>query len=620
MSARNRVTTIIREEKTKYEKRIVEDKNPKRLQAYCRRKYKTKKGIGNIKKPNGEETATDLEAAEIMNDYFQSVFTRDDGKTVNQHSPYLSAGSFEDFAFNQSDVEEVLVKINISKAAGPDGLDAILYNRCAEQLKYPLYLIFRKSLDTGVVPRLWRESDIAPIHKKGPNNRAENYRPVNLTQIACKCFETIFKISLTSYLAAYNLFSKEQHGFLQGRSCQSNILECKEQWTRALDEDDWMDIVYFDYKTAFDSVNHRLLLEKMKWLGIGGKALKWIEAFLRDRRQRVKIGNARSEWRRVLSGTTQGSVLGVILFVLYINDLPLSCLQMSSSLTDPKVKLLADDTKAFKRIDKSHPDTDSNALQGVIDSIHQWSENWQMVIHPTKTKVLHIGRDNPLHVYKLNGTNITSTDIEKDIGFLMNENLSSSHHTSNARARAFGEIATIRRAFDHMDCKLFKMLYNQKIRPHIEWGSVACPPDTRAEADSLDRVQNKATHLVKSLRHMSAEERRQSLNLYPLSYRRLRGDLLETYKILNSLTKIDYRQFWEVKQTRNGPTLMKEQVGQNRPGGGRRQRTTFFSYRAIKPWNWLPKTLKESRTLDTFKRGMDALMETQNWKDFIQQL
>ena len=620
--ARNNVKTIIKDEKNKYDKMIVEDKNPKRLQAYCRRKFKSEKGIGNLKKADGEETASDTEAAEVMNAYFQSVFTRDDGNAILEHSPYPHAGRFEDFTFTPDDVEEVLDKITISKAAGPDGLDAILFKRCAEQLKYPLYLIFRKSLDTGIVPKLWRESEIAPIHKKGPNNRAENYRPVNLTQIACKSFETLFKISLTTYLATSNLFSTEQHGFLKGRSCQSNILECKEQWTRALDEDDWLDIVYFDYKTAFDSVNHRLLLEKLKWFGIGGKALNWMKSFLGDRHQRVKIGNARSEWRSVLSGTGQGSVIGVILFILYINDLPKSCLSQSSisALTDPKVKLLADDTKAYKRISKNQPTIDSNVLQGVIDSIYQWSLKWQMTIHPAKTKVLHIGKDNPRNVYNINGININSTETEKDIGFFMNENLSSSHHVCNARARALGEIATIRRSFDHIDEKLFTMLYNQKIRPHIEWGSTACPPDSRAEANSLDRVQSKATHLVKSLRQLSSEERRRRLKLFPLSYRRLRGDLLEVFKIIKGLTRLDYRQFWEVKESRNGPTLVKEQVGPNRPGGGRKQRTSFFSYRVIKPWNWLPKTLKVSQTLDSFKRGLDALMETENWNNFIQQL
>ena len=326
-----------------------------------------------------------------------------------------------------------------------------------------------------------------------------------------------------------------------------------------------------------------------------------------------------------MSGTGQGSVIGVILFILYINDLPQTCLSGCSeteapNLTDPKIKLLADDTKAFKRISKEQPKTDSCVLQKVVNNICSWSTKWQMKIHPDKTKVLHLGEDNPKNVYHINGINIRTTELEKDIGFFMNENLTSSNHVSKARTRALGEIATIRRSFDHMDEKTFTMLYNQKIRPHIEWGSIACPPDSKAEANLLDRVQNKATHLVKNLKSLNSEERREKLKLFPPSYRRQRGDLIEVYKYLKGITKQDPEQFWEIKPTRNGLTLAKDQLGANRPGSGRKQRISFFSYRVIKPWNWLPKELKESKSLDSFKRGLDVLMESKNWKDFKQQL
>ena len=118
--------------------------------------------------------------------------------------------------------------------------------------------------------------------------------------------------------------------------------------------------------------------------------------------------------------------------------------------------------------------------------------------------------------------------------------------------------------------------------------------------------------MVKSLTGLSSEERRKKLNLFPLSYRRLHGDLLEVYKLINGLSGVNVNQFWEVRPSRNGPILVKEQVGPNCTGCGRKQRTSFFSYRVIKPWNWLPKELKESKSLDSFKRALDALMETNN--------
>ena len=197
-----------------------------------------------------------------------------------------------------------------------------------------------------------------------------------------------------------------------------------------MDEDDSIDVIYFDYEKAFDKVNHRLLLKKLEWYGVGGKALEWIKQFLTDRTQRVKIGNSKSGWRSVLSSVVQGSVLGVKLFVTYINDLPHTCIKRTigspsadESLNDPKVKLLADDTKAYIRIRKGKEDEDSLCLQKVVDEIISWADTWQMKIHPDKTKVLHIGPDNPRHVYKINNIQISQTELQRHIGFLIPENL-----------------------------------------------------------------------------------------------------------------------------------------------------------------------------------------------------
>ena len=305
-----------------------------------------------------------------------------------------------------------------------------------------------------------------------------NYKPVNLTSQVSKAFESIFSERLMTHLYSNLLISQEQHGFVKGRNCQTNILSCLEDWTRAVDENDAIDVIYFDYEKAFDKVSHSLLLEKLKWYGIEGKTFEWIKSFLTERVQRVKIGNAKSNWRAVFSSVVQGSVLGVNLFVIYINDLPAHCLSQkypsdSSSSDDEitngtKIKLLADDTKAYQRIRKGREAQDAAALQETVDKIHEWAETWQMKIHPDKMKVLHIGPNNIGHGYKINGIEIESCEEQRDIGFMIHSSLSTSHHVQNARSRALMETGIMRRTFDYIDRRSFNILYNQKIRTHLE--------------------------------------------------------------------------------------------------------------------------------------------------------
>ena len=642
ISLRNKVKSLIRAEKIKYEKRIIEDtKNPKRLQSYCRGKTKNKKGIGNVMKKSGGETVTDMETAEELNEFFQSVFTVDSeqGSNHRQNPIEEPETSFSDIDFTEEDVLKVLSSLNPAKASGPDEMDAAILKNCAEELKTPLHQVFRKSLDTSIVPSQWRQSDIAPIHKKGPNNVMNNYRPINLTSQVCKVWESILGERMMKHLDDNLLLSPEQHGFVRGRSCQSNILSCMEDWTRAVDENDSVDVIYFDYEKAFDKVSHKLLLEKLKWYGIKGKVWEWIKQFLTGRVQRVKIGNAKSSWRAVLSSVCQGTVLGVKLFVIFINDLPkqvkspILLSENSENSTnywntnDPrqtgqttKVKLLADDTKAYQRIRVGKEQQDAMALQDTVNEIHSWAEKWQMKIHPDKTRVLHVGPENPRLRYLIDKVDIQTNDLHKDIGFLIPGSLSTANHIQKARARALMEIGIIRRTFDFLDRRAFILLYNQKIRPHLEWGTAALAPQSKAEAKALERVQDKATYLVKSLRRLSAEERRVNLGLFPLSYRRMRGDLIEVLKILRGWTRMDYHQFWEVRDSRNGPILVKDQIGPNREGHGRKQRMSFFSYRVIKPWNWLSKEIKLSPSINAFKNGLDALMRTDRWKILMQQI
>ena len=187
-------------------------------------------------------------------------------------------------------------------------------------------------------------------------------------------------------------------------------------------------------------------------------------------------------------------------------------------------------------------------------------------------RLCNLGISNPGITYHVNGTEIQPVTTEKDIGFWISDDLSTSTHVHKARCKALGEITRIKRNFSFIDKRAFCVLYNQRVRPHLDYGMTACPPDSSAEAKLLERVQSKATALVHGLKGLNAEERRKRLGLMTLEKRRERGDLIEVFKITKGLTRIDPAEFWEVRESRNGARLVKELAT-----NGKRQRKGFFS-------------------------------------------
>ena len=323
-----------------------------------------------------------------------------------------------------------------------------------------------------------------------------NYRPISLTSVVVKLLESLIRDLLMNHFMTNHLFADEQHGFLPGRSCTTQLLVAIEKWSKALDQGLPVDVIYLDFKKAFDSVPHQRLLIKLKAYGITGNLFAWIESFLKDRNQRVLMNGVNSSWTQVKSGIPQGSVLGPLLFSIFVNDLP--------TILHSDCLLFADDCKLFNPV----VDDDSiDKLQNDLNTLQSWSLLWQLPFNISKCRVLHLGRANPNHIYFMNSKALQNVNEEKDLGVIIDNQLKFHRHVSSVSSKAHQLLALIRQSFIYLDTETFPHLYKSIVRPTLEYGNLIWGPFYLLDQQQIERVQRKATRLIKEISHLQYEER-----------------------------------------------------------------------------------------------------------------
>ena len=483
----------------------------------------------------------------------------------------------------------------------------------AEELAKPLTILFKKSLESEELPAHWLQAVITPIFKKGSKRLPENYRPVSLTCIACKMLEKLIVRIIIKHIKENQFESDRQHGFVKGKSTTTNILEVLNIWTEALSHGIPVDVLYLDYQKAFDSVPHQRLLKQINSFGITSKAKNWIEAFLSNRKQKVRVNGEESRWAPVLSGIPQGSIMGPILFSLFVNDLP----QEVHSL----ISLFADDTKIHIPLTS---DEAATQLQEDLWTLESWAERMQMRFHPNKCKIMHLGHNNPKKDYYMHNTDGTmhrleETEVEKDLGVYIDNELKFTNHCQMKINVANKVLRYIKHTFKYIDENLFQLLFKALVRPHLEYCSCAWQPFFKYNVDAVERVQRRATKLVPTLSHLSYKERLIKLNLETLEYRRRRADLLETYRIINNIHSIDQSCHCTncPEKKMFTPTLSRSTRGHSQKlqiQEARGIRKHYFSTRVARSWNNLSQTAISSPSIDSFKSHLSQ--ELPNKFDF----
>ncbi len=597
-SARNNSTNVTDDTRSAYEANIISESkhNPKAFWAYVKSRTKKPGDISVLEDSNGQLVQNDAIKSTLLNDYFSSVFVNEiDDKFFEENIIHNTenSGTIESFIITQKLISDTIDKLKVSKAPGPDGIHARVIKECKESISFIFSIIFEKSLLEGTLPRQWKQANVKALYKKGKRTACSNYRPVSLTCIVCKLFESLLRDSVMEFLEKNKLITCHQHGFRSGYSCTTQLLELMEDFTDYYEDEVPFDCIYLDFAKAFDRVPHQRLLAKIYNLGIRGDIFNWIKDFLSNREQRVVINTTYSDWTSVVSGIPQGSVLGPILFTMFINDIPI---EISSH-----IKIFADDTKVYNKSNQC------NILQDDLDKLNRWSNKWLLPFNVEKCKVIYYGKSNPNVEYIMEGKELASDTTIKDLGITFQSNLKFDEHISKITSAANSRLGIIRNTFHNVDQSGFKILYIAYVRPLLEYGTPIWSPFLRKHEKAIEQIQRRATKLIQGMKNLTYSERIVKLNLPTLYYRRRRSDMIHVFRILKQFDNIDSDSFFTIN---NGITRKNHIYKLDKPRCSSSQKLHSFSHRIINDWNDLPKEVGEVDSINSFK----SLLE-KHWKN-----
>ena len=462
------------------------------------------------------------------------------------------------------------------------------------QLQFLQKIVFEESLKSGQY--------VVPVHKKEDKTLVKNYRPISLLPIFSKIFERIIYNSIFNYFHSNKLFTPSQSGFLPGDSCIAQLLSIIHEIQNAFDENPACDVrgVFLDISKAFDKVWHDGLLYKLKTYGIDGQLLSLLENYLENREQRVVLNGQTSEWRKIRSGVPQGSVLGPLLFLIYINDLP----DGISSLC----KIFADDTSLFSKVIDINES--ANNLNSDLEKITEWAHQWKMQFNPDPNKqaneVIFSKKSNSISypAVKFNNNDITKCSDQKHLGIVLDSKLNFESHVNQKIKKCNKLIGVIRRLSVHLPRTALLTIYKSFVRPNLDYGDILYDkPKNENFQNKLEKVQYRAClAITNAIKGTSRDRLYDELGLYSLSKRRWKSKLIFFYKIVNGMLPNYLHSFLDFPSQENYPLRSSsENIVRPIPTRTKTFKNSFFPF-CISEWNNLASEIRNAKSINIFKK------------------
>jgi hypothetical protein len=583
----------MRAEEVAKELDIIESHDLNRLHKYLRSVKSHNDGVAPLKDSSGALITSPPEVANILNDTFISLGTVDNGNIPLLDKRELITNELNIVYFAEIEIFGICSGLKQKFSVGPDGIPSVVFKNLAHVLATPLSMIFGLIMQTGILPAVWKTAYVVPIFKKGSTSDAKNYRPISLTCIGCKIFETIVKKHLLSHLNSNNFINKAQHGFLAKRSTVTNLLEFMADLTTNFNVKSSTLVTYIDFQKAFDKVSSAKLLQKIDMLGIGGQLRACLASFLTGRSQRVKISGILSESKPLISGVPQGSVLGPILFAIYVNDLP--------NILPPSVKskIFADDFKCYSKISSI---VDIDITSEALNRITDWAEAWQMPFSMNKSTLMLFSHSVDLisgENLKLNNCVLESTRETLDLGVIFQSNFKFTAHIDSVCNKAKQRLYVLRKKIISSDASTLILVYKMYVLPILLYCSPIWSPHAVEEKMKLESIQKSFTKRLPGFADLNYKERLVKANLKSLELERVLNDMILCYKILHEMVDIDKNNIlsYDANSMTRGHGL---KLRANKPTCN--DSLYSYSYRVIKIWNCLSPNTVWAPTLGSFKR------------------
>ena len=545
-----------------------------------------------------------LASLQIKRNYLTTIFTSSslDKAPENSECSLRSSVKISEITLTTDEVRDCLSKLDVTKATGPDGIPARILRECSSQIASSLCALFNYSLRTGCFPSDWKCADVTPVHKRDSKEPASKYRPISLLSIISKVMERCVCNRLHEHFS--QLITSLQHGFVRNRSCVTQLLAVLHKIGEALDKNKQSDILYLDFAKAFDCVDYTILIEKLRWYGIDGCLLEWFKDYLKGRYQRVIVDGVASQPLPVTSGVPQGSLVGPLLFTIFINDLP------EAVDKDSGIALYADDTKLHRTIMSVE---DCEQLQRDLIRAEKWSHESNMKFNTNKCKALTVTRKkSPLvYNYHLGDTSLLCVNEEKDLGVVIANNLKWDSHVNGIVSKANRMLGLLKRSCPLLrDTQVRRTLYLSLVKSQVCFASEVWSPSVVGLRRLLERVQRRATRWILKERTGDTpyKDRLRRLHLLPLTYDREIRDLVFLYKCINGQTNLNLNNF--VTFISHGRSRAKNPSLILKPAYCRTStyQASFFN-RIVKPWNYICKYFSPDKfsSLAVFKYSLQIL-------------
>lgn len=512
---------------TKIEKSIID--NPKNFWSYIKSKNKSN-AYPNILKYKNNEAFTGIEISNLFADYFLSTFldpaNTDSYLDISDQLP--TEAHIASIEICPSVVLKLLKSLDLTKSGGPDDIPPFYIVNCADSLVEPVCLLFKRSVSEGIVPKIWKSALVTPIHKKGDKSNVENYRPISKLCLFAKLFEKIVYNQVYSALKSY--LSADQHGFLKKRSTTTNLLIANEIITEGMDNRQQIDIVYTDYSKCFDRIDHSTLLLKLSNIGIHGDLFRWFSSYIDRRSQAVVLNGYKSHWSFIPSGVPQGSLLGPLLFIIFVNDI-------KHCFIHSRILLFADDMKILKVVNDI---SDAKLLQDDLHRFDSYCARNKLDLNISKCYVMTFSRKyTTIDVgYTLRNQIINRVENTRDLGVIFDNHLKFDLHIDSIVTKASKALGFVMRtSHSFNDIKVVKILYCAFVRSHLEYASQVWNPQYEVYKSRIEGIQKKF------LRYLDFKTRQRSIDykhrckkyhFLPLESRRNINDTTFLFNLANA--------------------------------------------------------------------------------------